>query len=75
MVIEIITGCMERGPKRFLCQVHFLYIDSGVDYPNGYTSESLNSIDLCILLFQLLIHLKKAIRMRLLKYIGKSNIP
>ena len=51
MVIEIITGCMERGPKRFLCHVHFLHIDSGVDYTNGYTSENLNSIDLCILLF------------------------
>ena len=44
MVIETITGCVERGPKRFLCHVHFLHIDSGVDYPNVFTSESLNSI-------------------------------
>ena len=44
MVIETITGCVERGPKRFLCHVHFLHIDSGVDYPNVFTSERLNSI-------------------------------
>lgn len=35
---------MERGPKRFSCHVHFLHINSGVDYPNVFTSESLNGV-------------------------------
>lgn len=35
---------MERGPRRFSCHVHFLHINSGVDYPNVFTSESLNGV-------------------------------
>lgn len=77
MVIEIITGCMERGPRRFSCHVHFLHINSGVDYPNVFTSESLNGVLRSVhFTFSTFTSLrkKKAIGMRLLKYIGKSNI-
>ena len=64
------------SPKRFLCHVHFLHIDSGVDYPNMFTSERLNSILRSVhFTFSTFTSLKKkAIGMRLLKYIGKSNI-
>ena len=65
-----------RGPKRVLCHVHFLHIDSGVDYPKVFTSERLNSILRSVhFTFSTFTSLKKkAIGMRLLKYIGKSNI-